>query len=366
MALSIPISGPARLAGSLVLVSFAALGLTRCNSSSGGGPGPGGSSSGGAALSVPSCPAPVPGYTQMPLMVQPAASWTQNAGTLNPACTPSPNPVETGFFDLDGGAEAAPTASGVELTAASSQANCCTCTARSRAYPIGATQVSGTHLQGTFNTERGDADAYALATFRVTLKSQGSSVGSKVFARETRANDNCAGSSELPETVIPETFDVDVATIASGGTSQFDEIDVDLNGYACTTGTCAVGLQCLSVATQGDGGASSSGGDGGSSGGGDGGPATVGFVPVGCEDAANPMVHVDSGMCPNGVNLSQVTTVTCRAQPCTGSSCTATGTLTSMGNFARADCSALKPICDTIAQTVANPQVVIADRVPCN
>jgi hypothetical protein len=42
------------------------------------------------------------------------------------------------------------------------------------------------------------------------------------------------------------------------------------------------------------------------------------------------------------------------------------GGLTAVGQVARADCSALKPACDSLqASGFPNPQVVINDRVPC-
>jgi hypothetical protein len=325
-------------------------------------PAGGGGGDAGTAVSVPACPAPPLGYTQSPLPILPPSSWTQNGGIINPVCTPSPDPFETGFFAVDAGTDAG----GVELTAGSNDVSCCTCTARSRSFPVPATPVQGTHLQGALAAARGAKDPYSVGSMRITLKFQGSSIGSRVFAQESRPNDNCVGSSEMPETVLAQDdFDIDVAPFATGGT-QFDEVDVDLNGYACVTGTSEIVLSCMSVATAG---APGSGGDGGtssSSGAGGGGPTTVGFFPTGCEDPANPNDRDMSGTCPNGVDLTGIATVTCQASPCQGASCSVQGPVMVQGNQAVADCSGLRPICDGIAQTVANPQIVIPTRIPCN
>jgi hypothetical protein len=337
--------------------SLLALGLVNCTVTPGNGPN-GSNYTSSPLLTLPQASPAVapPGCALQPLAIQPASAWTPNGGSMNPVCAPAANPEEQSFVDV---------ASGVELTAASNQEMCCTCTARSRVFKVGTTPVAGTRLMGTFAAGRGVHDTWSVASMRVTLKQGGSEIARRVFAQENRQNDNCVGSSELPETVLPDVFDIDLSSMLSGsqGAATFDEIDVDLQGYACGTASNAIALLDLEVATCA--GAPAPSPSSAPSGSPSANPATVGFMPTGCENPANPMPNVDSGSCPNGPDLSQMTTVTCRVSPCQGAGCTAVGTLSVQGNVAVADCSALKPVCDTIAASVPNPQVIIDNRVPC-
>lgn len=331
-----------RIASTLVPAALLAMGLVHCN-----------------LAWLPS--SQTQSTSQTPLPLQPQSAWTQNGGTINPACTPTPNPRETGFVDLG---------TGVELSAASDRVDCCTCTARSRAFSTATTPVAGTHLQGTMAASRGSTDTYSIASMRITLKSGGSTVGSRLLQQESRANNNCAGSSELPATIVGASFDLDVASFVTGAAS-FDEVDVDLMGYACGDASSEITLQDLAIATMASSTSPAPSGTGSNpnpnpnpnptpT------PASVGFFQTSCENPANPMVEVDSGICPNGPDLRTKTTVTCMV---TGPNNTVTkvaGALTAVGQVARADCSGIKPACDSLqASGFPNPQVIINDRVSC-
>jgi hypothetical protein len=310
-------------------------------------------------------PAPPPGYGQSGLALQPTSAWTQNAGTINAVCSPAANPREAAFVDVG---------SGVELSALSDQALCCTCTARSRSFQVPATPVAGARLQGVMIASRGPNDLYAVASMRVTVKLGGAVVGSTILAQESRPNDNCAWASELPETIVPDDFDVAVSSFAGGGTT-FDELDVDLQGYACGDASSQISLQSLAVDVPTSAVAASTSPGGAADGGAPDAsptatpapptPATVGFFPVACVNPADPTVRVQSGACPNGPDLRNKTTVTCIVSPCSGAGCEVTGTLTANGDVAEANCGALLPECDAIAASVPNPQVTIPDRIPC-
>jgi hypothetical protein len=330
-----------------VAAFFCAVGLLHCTNGGGGGSSSG--ADGGAPfLVLPTATVPASACAPTILPLQPATSWNQNAGTINSACTPQANPEELSFVDV---------VTGVELTAGSNTQSCCTCTARSKQFKLASTAVAGTNLEGVFAAARGQNDQYAVASMRITVKNGGQSIGSRVFAREDRQNDNCAGSSELPETVLNDLFNIDLSSFATGNTS-FDEIDVDLQGYACGNAMSAIALVDLRV-TQ-CGGANTNTPDAGAP---PNGP-TVGFMPVGCQNPANPMVNVDSGDCPNGVDVAALpATVTCTVESCTGAGCNAQGALTVQGNRVVANCGAVAGQCSSLG--FPNPQVEINNRIQC-
>jgi hypothetical protein len=135
-----------KLTASVVFVgSLLALGLVNCTAIPGNGTNGTGSPNYTSAplLTLPQATPAVapPGCALQPLTIQPASAWTANGGTINPVCTPAANPEEQSFVDV---------ASGVELTAASNQELCCTCTARSRAFKLATMPIAGTRLLGTF------------------------------------------------------------------------------------------------------------------------------------------------------------------------------------------------------------------------
>ena len=283
------------------------------------------------------------------LPLQPASDWTANPGTVNPVCS-APNPQETGFTDLS-------SSSGVDFSTASNQAQCCTCAARSRQFPVTTTPIAGTRLVGELLMTRGANDAYSVASLRVTFKLAGTVVARQLFQPEQRDN-NCAGSSELPATIANGIIDVEIGTFASGGATQFDEVDVDINGYGCESASTDEKLYSLGIATPAGAGPTATATATGTTP--PAGPASVGFVPVLCGGATN-LANIHSGTCPNGVNLGSKTAVTCIIEPCaTPSTCiTAPGTLTVSGDTAVADCSGLATQCPN------NDQMTIDDRIPC-
>ena len=290
------------------------------------------------------------------LPLQPASDWTANAGTINPACTP-PNPQETGFTDLS-------SLSGVDFSTASNQAQCCTCAARSRVFPVTTTPIAGTRLVGELLMTSGANDTYAMASLRVTFKLAGSVVAKQLF-QPGQGDNNCAGSSELPATIANGIIDVEIGSFANSGATQFDEVDVDINGYGCETASTDEKLYSLGIATPAADAGPSPAPDAGPAATGTGttappSPATVGFQPVLCGGATN-LADLRSGTCPNGVNLGTTTTVTCIIEPCaTPTSCiTAPGKLTVSGNTVIADCSGLTSECPM------NYQMTINDRIVC-
>jgi hypothetical protein len=176
---------------------------------------------------------------EIQLQLQPESAWTANFGTINPVCAGGPNPRETAFTTVG---------SGVSMSAASNTADCCTCAARSHAIPVAKSSTLGAHLRGTAIFERGQYDTYAQASIRLTLKNGGQVVGERIVESEIRANDNCIGSSEKGIDLAQPSgeFDVDLEAAAPG--AMFDEIDVDLNGYACGTATTSVTLEEMRLA----------------------------------------------------------------------------------------------------------------------
>lgn len=350
--------------GAILGTLFFAANLLHCTAGNGVGGGNGGGGAAPSFLSLPSGAAPqLADCTAQPLALQPSASWTANAGTINAECTdasgaPSPNPSEQQFDDV---------ATGVELIATSHQEMCCTCTARTRSFKMASTMnVQGTHLTGVFATDRGQNDRYAVSSMRITVLNGGSKLGSRVFAREQRANDNCVGSSELPETVLNDLFDIDISQLATGG-AQFDEVRIDLNGYACGNATTGIALVDLRVGTCNTSAPSTPSAP--NTPGAPNGPApstSTTFNPTGCASSANPNVNVFTDVCPNGVDVSNLpATVTCQVQSCAGAGCMISGTVSTTpdGKQAIANCSATAPVCSSLGH--ANPQVVVNDRIPC-
>ncbi len=177
---------------------------------------------------------------ELPLL--PETAWTANGGPIHPVCTPAPNPHEVHFTEL---------ASGVDLATASSTVDCCTCAARSRSFSIASMPTQGAHLHGVAMFQRGASDTWSVASMRLTVKSAGQVVTSRVIAAERRGNNNCAGSSELPEVLVDgsDVFDLDLGALAPN--ARFDEVDVDVMGYACGNGTNEATLESLHVLASG-------------------------------------------------------------------------------------------------------------------
>jgi probable HAF family extracellular repeat protein len=194
-----------------------------------------------AFLLQPFSPATGTGYQ---LSVQPASSWTLDAGEINSPCTP-PNPYETKFSNAT-----TPGGPGVARFCASDTLNCCTCTRRSKSFPLPAVlNTSTSRLRGYFVAQRGSNDVYSVGSMRVDLYLNGSLVAKRLYASENRPNNNCAGTSELPETLLPPPlFNIDLSTIAPG--AQFNEVIIRLNGYACGTATNEIYVAELEILTQ--------------------------------------------------------------------------------------------------------------------
>jgi len=194
-----------------------------------------------AFLLTPQGPQKLVGYN---LQVQPTKSWTLDAGEINPPCKPA-NPFEKKFV-----AVLTPGGKGVERECAARGVSCCTCTRRSKSFPLHTVlNTSNSHIRGYFVTRRGAKDPYSLASMRIDLYRKGVEVAKRLYAEENRPNNNCAGSSELPAALLlPPLFNVALSSIAPG--IQFDEVRIRLNGYACETGTNYLWLANVQILVQ--------------------------------------------------------------------------------------------------------------------
>ncbi len=168
--------------------------------------------------------------------------WTPDYGEITPPCHP-PNPHETSFEPVLLGLRP-----GVQLRTASNDMQCCTCTRRSKRFPMGRVfDTSRTVLRGWFEASRGPNDPYSVASAQVDLLFRGTRVASAVFAAENRPNNNCAGSSQRPERLLKNGSDFSVPLSSLKSAGEFDEVELHLQGYGCGPATNAVILADVRV-----------------------------------------------------------------------------------------------------------------------
>lgn len=183
------------------------------------------------------------GQTTIQLPAQPASSWVKDFGEVNQPCGP-PNPEEVNFINMS-----TPMGAGVRMTTQSNSVACCTCTRRSKVFPLGTVLNSdNASLQGWFQATRGPVDLYSVASMQIDLYRSGSRVGFNVYAAENRPNNNCA--LKLPETLLPSpgVFNIALSTISPH--TQFDQIVIHLQGYGCGLAGNSIAVAALSLVNQ--------------------------------------------------------------------------------------------------------------------
>jgi hypothetical protein len=181
--------------------------------------------------------APQIGPTNELVPLTPKSDWPADGGEVNPPCDP-PNPAETSFAATGGGAS---------ISVQSANCACCSCARRTGTYvlPREVTTTSAS-LYGLWSATRGANDKYSLGSMRIDLYYKGSPVAKKLYAAESRPNNNCAGDSEKPEEIIkPGSFQVMLAYLKMD--AMIDEVRVRLQGYGCCEATATAKLTSLSL-----------------------------------------------------------------------------------------------------------------------
>jgi len=178
------------------------------------------------------------------LPLGPAGTWTKDPGEINQACSP-PNPFELSFVDF---ASVGLRGDGVALKGQSNSVACCTCTRRTKSFPLGAVlNTNGWRLVGDFYADRGPNDPYSLASMQIDLFRSGSRVAQAVFAGENRPNNNCAQPG--PAIILPTAGDFTILLSSISPNTQFDQITIHLQSYACGMASNMVILNELVLTT---------------------------------------------------------------------------------------------------------------------
>jgi hypothetical protein len=212
------------------------------------------------ALALAAVAQPAFAQSIIPLPLQPAAQWTLNVPLdSGGACHPALNPMEINFTNV---VVPGLGVAGVELTSHSTQAQCCSCIARERQFPLGKTlntTADAVHLQGSFAAQRTASDPFSLASFSIALFHAGQRQFGQVFVAEKRPNNNCA---VYPQTVIAPSANMDIALDTLAPNVSFDTVVVNAMGYGCgATSPNSVAISNFTLHTgAGSGGAAGAGG----------------------------------------------------------------------------------------------------------